>query len=146
MNTIFEQNSEPKRNSFLTTLCVLTFIWSGLNTFSYFSLYFSWDMLVAMIESGDFPMADMVMPMFEHIDKKFFFISSFLFFCSFLGALMMWRLKRVGFHLYTAAQLFALLLPIVFYRELGFPFLDLLLSALFVAFYWKALNKSLKGL
>jgi hypothetical protein len=57
------------------------------------------------------------------------------------GCVLMWNLRRSGFHLYTIAQLLMLVLPLLFmgkgYLGLG----DLMFTALFVFIYYRQLKQ-----
>ena len=57
---------------------------------------------------------------------------------SWVGALQMWKLKKIGFHLYTGAQIFILLLPVILIPSYPFSVFSLLFTGVFIAGY--ALN------
>ena len=135
---------KPSRTSTLTTLCVLTFIWSGLSAFSYLMMGMSWDTVIQMVDSGDVPMAEQMSVMVESMSKNYMYMSSFLNFISLVGAILIWNLNKLGFHFYAGAQLFLLLLPIVFFKGMGFPWFDMIISIGFVFLYWKAIQVSTK--
>lgn len=60
---------------------------------------------------------------------------------SFVGCILMWNLRRSGFHAYAIAQLLLLLLPLLFlgkgYLGLG----DVMFTALFLVVYWLLLRQ-----
>ena len=45
---------------------------------------------------------------------QYFVINIFLYAASFYGALEMWRLKKVGFHFYTASQILMLIVSMIY--------------------------------
>ena len=122
-----------KRPDLLTILCVLTFIGSGLALFSNLFIYLAYDEMLVMIEEYeiDIPGFDMMMSG----GKRFFIAGFILYSFSLFGALQMWKLKKLGFHLYTGAQIFILLLPVVMIPTYQFSIFSLLITAIFVIGY-----------
>jgi hypothetical protein len=49
----------------------------------------------------------------------------------------MWRLKKVGFHFYAAAQIALVLLPMIYIKGFPLPVIDGLMTALFIVLYFK---------
>lgn len=116
-----EQNTQTgQRPGFLTVLCILTFIGSGLSIlFSLLGIFgigalnnFASAYGVDSGETGVFKLILMVI-----------FSGASLY-----GAIMMWNLKKIGFYLYVAAQI----LMVVF----GFGWIALFFAALFVVLYY----------
>ena len=59
---------------------------------------------------------------------------------SFVGCLLMWKLRRAGFHCYTLAQLLLLLLPALFLGKSAEILGDAMFAALFIFCYWRLLK------
>ncbi|MCD4732189.1 MAG: hypothetical protein K8R74_16400, partial [Bacteroidales bacterium] len=79
----------------------------------------------------DFPEFEMIMS-----GGKKFFLTGFIFYTiSLAGAMQMWKLRKIGFHLYTGAQVFILLLPLVLIENFQFSLLSLFVTAAFIIAY-----------
>lgn len=125
---------EPgKRSDLLTILCIFTFIGSGLAAFSNLFIYLSFEEMLTIVEDYevDIPGFDMMMS-----GGKPFFITGFILYTfSWVGALQMWKLRKIGFHLYTSAQIFILLLPVILIPSYPFSIFSLLFTTVFVGGY-----------
>lgn len=136
-----EQNVEQSkaiRPQQLTILCIITFISSGL--YALFFLLISNDyqeMIDALrkeyVDSPEFSF-------FLNAPKEFFLLSFFLFAFSVMGAVLMWKLRKVGFHIYTSAQIGILILLIIFFYNDYIPVFEILLTILFVYLYARNLK------
>lgn len=125
---------EPgKRSDLLTILCVFTFIGSGLAAFSNLFIYLSFEEMLTIVEDYDvdIPGFDMMMSG----GRRFFITGFILYTFSWVGALQMWKLKKIGFHLYTGAQIFILLLPAIMIPSYPFSIFSLLFTAVFIGGY-----------
>jgi len=127
-----------KRPEALTIICILTFIGSGLAAFSNLVIHLSYDMLLETYESGglNLPGAEIVFT----FSKSFYLFSFFLYSFSLYGAIMMWRLRKLGFHTYAIAQILLLILPTLFVKTDQFPLFGVLLTATFILFYFRHLK------
>lgn len=125
-----------KRPQLLTILCVLTFISTALGLFTSILTPMISDYLVEFITS---------MPGYEQnltqegliILKAgwgYYLISFVLIAVSLFGAINMWKLKRIGFHLYTIANILLFCLPSV-YLGLDFNLIGIVLPGLFIGLY-----------
>ncbi len=132
-NLKIEPKGPGKRSDLLTILCIFTFIGSGLAAFSNLFIYLSFDEMITIIEDYevDIPGFDMMMSG----GRRFFVTGFILYTLSWVGALQMWKLKKIGFHLYTGAQIFVLLLPVIMIPSYPFSIFSLLFTAVFVAGY-----------
>ena len=61
--------------------------------------------------------------------------------CSVMGCVLMWKLRRTGFHLYAIAQLLMLVLPLLFMGKGYMGIGDLMFTALFLFIYYRQLKK-----
>jgi len=139
-NDNFPKNIESpkKRPDLLTVLCILTFIGSGMAAFSNLFIYLSFDEVTNILDDFeiDFPEFEMIMS-----GGKRFFLTGFIFYTiSLAGAMQMWKLKKIGFHLYTGAQIFILLLPLAFIDNYQFSFVGLFITAAFIFAYFSNLK------
>lgn len=130
------QKEPGKRTDLLTVLCVLTFIGSGLAAFSNLFIYLSFEEMITIIDEYEveIPGFDMMMSG----GKRFFITGFILYNFSWVGALQMWKQRKIGFHLYTGAQIFILLLPVIMIPAYPFSIFSLLFTAVFIGGY--ALN------
>jgi hypothetical protein len=123
------------RTMLLTVLCILTFIGSGLNVISGLAIGTFFDQFVKvaadLAETYKLPGMEMI----TEGTPGFFFISALLYSGSVAGALMMWRLLRTGFHIYTISQILLIIAPMYFYSISGPSLPDLILTGLFVILY-----------
>lgn len=134
--------SPNTRPSSLSTVCILTFIGSGLALLSY--LYFTafYSVLADTIHYED--VYDSIPGLKESMEtllapgRPFFLLLALTNIASLCGAYFMWNLKKIGFHIYTIAQIVGILLPLFFGVAKGIPYGSIFWSGLFVALY--ALN------
>lgn len=143
------ENSNPQFQSDLNflvrslrSILVLSILGSGLSAFSYLGMGLNMQALSVMYQSAQAPeyMKGM-MEMLLNVPRMFFVLQGLLYLISFIGAIFMWKLRRVGFHCYTLSQLCMLVVPVLF---LGRSFLnigDLMLTLLFVGFYFVMFRK-----
>ena len=132
-NLNIEPKDPGKRSDLLTILCIFTFIGSGLAAFSNLFIYLSFDEMITIIEDYevDIPGFDMMMSG----GRRFFVTGFILYTLSWVGALQIWKLKKIGFHLYTGAQIFILILPVIMIPSYPFSIFSLLFTAVFIAGY-----------
>lgn len=126
--------SEPqKRPDLLTVLCVLSFIGSGLSFFSYFMFSLSFDSISTVLTESeiDLPGMDMIL----NTPISFYYSGTLLFGVSLYGAIKMWNLKKVGFHLYTASQILLIILQTIYLNQYGFPYLSVFITAIYIFLY-----------
>ncbi|MCM1530856.1 MAG: hypothetical protein NC048_00675 [Bacteroides sp.] len=136
-------NPESRRTTLLSFLCILSFIGSGFSFLSYFSMGMSFETLRSLVFETDtyeayFAMAPNVkssMELMFSLPRWYFLLSGLLYAASFAGALLMWRLRRVGFHTYTIAQCLLILLGMLVVPGAGVPYAGILWTGLFVAGY-----------
>lgn len=134
-----ENTSSKKRADLLTVLCILSFVGSGLAAFSNLVLLLTYDELGPVLEEMNFNAEEFKLILSG--GKSFFISGFFLYLISFFGVYSMWRLKKIGFHLYTASQVFLILLPIVSIPEFPFSFPGLLITIAFIFGYFTQLKQ-----
>lgn len=116
-NLILETNpiEQPKRSKFLKVLCILSFVMCGVMfLLSIWGIYQSTPKAqqknIEQFRTINPEMADqMENNMIEMMNNPFAKIKPYLdlvyLLISFLGVMMMWNLKRVGFYMYVVAEL-----------------------------------------
>jgi len=138
METLETTNgTEPvKRPIFLTVLCVLTFISSGIGCiFSLFTPVFA-DAFIEFLSSNpnvdEAQMADTVRVL--QAGWGYYAPAFLLALGSLAGAMLMWNLKKIGFHFYAASNLALIFLPTL---VLGLPisWFGVVLTAAFITMY-----------
>ena len=128
-------DSKPQRPTLLAVLCILTFIGSGMNLFSSLVIAGFYDVFVEIAQEFskkfNIPGIDLLLE-----TKPLFFLVSAVFYAgSLAGAILMMRLKKIGFHVYTVFQILLILAP-MYFMHLSSPGLpELLFSGLFVLLY-----------
>ena len=127
--------SEPKRPQMLSILCILTFIGSGLNIFSslFIASFFDTFQVVAEELGERFELSGM--EVLQNATPGFFLITALLYATSVTGAIMMWQLRKVGFHLYAVAQILLLIAPMYFLKLQSPSIMDLIFSGGFIILY-----------
>jgi hypothetical protein len=147
-NPFNTEENKPKRSTLLTVLLVLTFIGSGFTFIgnAYLSLFY--EQYIELIEefADDDALASIAsllertIEMMEKVGTGYYGILALLATISLAGAVFMWRLNKLGFHLYASAQIILLLIPMAF-GLIKFPGLfETLISALFIWLYAKELK------
>ena len=125
-------NIENERPSFLTVLCIITFVFSGFLLISTLYGLFTYDeqaqleafeqTIVSMEELGeDLPgmdenIRDLETFNQEQMDNNFTLqsISLISILLSLFGAFLMYQLKKIGFHLYLASKVVGLIPLLIF--------------------------------
>lgn len=131
--------NQQRRTQSLTMTCIFTFIGSGFSALSFFVIYLIFnDIQKLPIESNYLMEAQQVRELIMLAGRPFFLVMLFLCIISFLGALLMWKLKKMGFHVYTISQLLMLLLPFFIISGYSIPLPNALITAVFIGAY--ALN------
>jgi hypothetical protein len=127
--------TKPQRPTLLTVLCILTFIGSGMNLFSSLFIAGFYDTFVEVMqmfaEKFKLPGMDALLEA-----KPFFFLVSGVFYAGALGgAILMLKLKKTGFHVYTISQILQVLAPMYFLHQAGPGIPELFFSGLFIFLY-----------
>lgn len=121
-----DDGGEKKRPVFLTVLCILTFVGSGLGLLTSLLMVVGVGALMDMLGGfGGGVMGGGV---------AYFGVSAALAAASLYGAIMMWKLKKTGFYLYTGANVIAAILPMVWLGA-AFGIMGLLWPVVFIVLY-----------
>jgi hypothetical protein len=65
----------------------------------------------------------------------FFFFTALLYAGAAVGAALMWKLRKNGFHVYTISQILLVLAPMYFYHLPSPSFVDIFISGAFIVLY-----------
>lgn len=136
-----EQPEQPqKRPAWLTVLCVLTFLGSGLSCIGYFFFTAGYAYLPDIMEQS----REMVISMYgDAVDvsqalevqpRAYYLLLTLLYAASVTGAALMLALRKTGFHTYTIAQALLLIAPVLFVHA-KFDLGGLFISVAFVLLY-----------
>jgi len=109
MEYFSEYEQVKKRPTFLTVLCILTFIGSGYLFLTFLFLSFSTDLIPQMLEvlqNMNYPQESIkLLEQMADVAGWKFLILSFSYALAIIGAALMLKLNKVGFHLYIVSQL-----------------------------------------
>ncbi len=132
-------NGKKVRSNLLTFLCILTFIGSGLGSFTFLMVYLSYDDMQVILEDmkDQYPQ---VMQIFRG-GPQFFITSAILYFISLMGAVQMWNLRKIGFHMYAAAQIFLLIVPVVTIDASMVSMVEILITGAFIIGYYSQVKR-----
>jgi len=119
------QVEAEERPTFLTVLCVLTFIGSGLGVLGGISMSLGMGAMMAAI------------PGMEDVSAggtTYFALGTVLAAASLFGAIQMWKLKKMGFFIYAGASVLGIIAPLIF----GLPFsaMGAIFPILFIVLYY----------
>jgi hypothetical protein len=125
------------RPAFLSALCILTFIGSGIAFLGYFaaSLFFEKTKEI-IVQHSSWHSAEVLSP-------TYFTLLMALYALSLTGAIRIWKLHRDGLYLYVFAQLIILFLPAIWLNWQAFSVTNAIFTLIFVTGYgmgWKWLK------
>lgn len=119
-------------------------IGSGMSATSYLIYGLTLPMMQQMLHSGTLPMPSEYMVALEEIlgyPRPYFLCCALLYALSLTGVIMMWNLRKNGFHLYTLAQLLVLLVTVLFLGKESMPIGNVMFTLLFVTYYFMAFKR-----
>lgn len=127
----------------LRAVLVLTFIGSGATLLSYLFTGLLLPQMQAIYDSGALPVPKEATVAFETLlsrPRAFFFINAALCALSLAGAILMWQPRKNGLHYYVVAQMLMVAVALVFLGRTGVMLGDVMLSLLFIVYYFFALR------
>ncbi len=147
----FEQQRRKGLVRSLRIVLVLTFIGSGFSILYFLTMGIMLPFMQEMRDSGalqemleamgePYQMMAEAYDMFLAMPQAYFLVGAVLYVLSLTGAIMMWRLRKNGFHFYTTAQLLLIVNALVFLGRVGVQVGDVMLTVLFVVYYYFALR------
>lgn len=136
-----EDPQNKSRIRALHVVLILSFIANGLGAFS--NLMMSLPAMRSALRDNMQLIPEVLHETYEmmlSIPSAYYIATAVFSAVAFFGCLRMWRLKGLGFHYYTLAKLLLIATPLVFigrqYLNLG----DVMMSILFIAYYFIALR------
>ncbi|MBP5515355.1 MAG: hypothetical protein J6X86_00230 [Bacteroidales bacterium] len=115
--------------------CFLSFLSYGLMLPTLQNMYATGQMSLP----GEFTVA--FEEMIYNFPQSFFLTLAILYGLSLTGVILMWNLHRIGFHLYTIAQLLVPIATVLLVGRDRLSIGDLMMTLLFVAYYFFALRR-----
>ena len=127
--------SKPQRPTLLMVLCILTFIGSGMNLFSGLVVAGFYDVFVEIAQEFAKKFNIPGIEQLLETSPLFFLVTALFYAGSLAGAILMMRLKKIGFHVYTIFQILLILAP-MYFMHLAIPdFLAILFTGVFILLY-----------
>jgi hypothetical protein len=136
-----DTESKEKRPSLLTVLCILTFIGSGMNVFSNLVVFLFYDASMKLTEEIVKSFKISGMEPFLNAKPVYFAVTALINALALAGAIRMWQLRKLGFHIYTVAQILVIIAPMYFFQLPGPDLASIILSGIFVLLYSSHLKK-----
>ena len=128
----------------LRIILVLSIIGSGM----YALAYLMWGLMLPTIQgqyaSGALQLPDEMTVAYEdmiYTPRSFYLCGTLLYVMSLVGVILMWNLRKSGFHLYTLAQLLVLVITVLFLGKEHLAIGNVMLTLLFVTYYFIALRR-----
>lgn len=122
----------------LHILLVLTFIGAGFSAIVYFTTSLFMPQMAAVYEANPSMLPVEMRTMMERffdVPRLYYAAYAAVYVLELAGAVLMWNLRRSGFHCYTIARILLLLLPLLFLGRSYVGWGDAMFAALFVAAY-----------
>ena len=127
----------------LRIILVLSIIGSGFSCLSYLVTGISMPMFKTRLDSWRMVLPaemDVMVEQWMQTPRSFFLVSALLYALSLTGVILMWNLRKSGFHLYTLAQLLILLITVLFLGKEMLGLGNVMFTLLFVVYYYAALR------
>ena len=140
----YDERIYASTRTFLRIFLVLSMIGSGLALIGNLLYGLTLPTVKDMYESGMIKFDERMTVMFEQMledPQSYYLCMSLLYAGSLAGVILMWNLRKSGFHLYTLAQLLVPVVTVLFIGKERFGFGDLMLTLLFVVFYYFSLKR-----
>lgn len=136
-------NPKPHQTT-LRILLVLSLVNAVVSAVAYLGMALLLPTMGRMVEANSalFPAEFAVMwERMAAVPRPLYAAQSALYILSFVGCILMWNLRRSGFHAYAIAQLLLLLLPLLFLGKAYLGLGDLMFTALFLTVYYLLLRQ-----
>ena len=143
MDNNIEQQIYQTRRRNLRIILVLSIIGSGMYFFAYLMYGLALPAFKSMYLSGSMTFPSEMTVYIESLletPRSFFICCALLYGLSLTGVILMWNLRKGGFHLYTLSQLLVLLVTILFLGKERVALGDIMFTILFIAYYYIALR------
>ena len=133
-----------KPRTALRILLVLSMISAGYSIFANFSMAFFLPLMDRFYQANSEMFPEEFFTLWERmatVPQSYYAGLAVLAILSLAGCILMWNLRRSGFHCYTIAQLLMLALPLLFLGKGFFGLGDLMFTILFIYLYYILLKK-----
>ena len=136
-----DDQERKSRLHILHIVLVLSLVANGLGAFS--------NLMMSLTAMRDFMQANIqLLPEVLHetyemmlsLPSSYYIASALLSAMAFIGCMRMWKLKGMGFHYYTLSKLMLIATPLVFIGRQYLNIGDVMMTLLFVAFYYVSLR------
>lgn len=145
-DTSMEQTEDSRyqhSKKWLHIVLILSMIGTGLSAISNLIVGLTLSFMREVYGSGSVPIPSEMAVAFEQMleaPKAFYLWSSLVYAMAFAGTILMWNLRKNGFHFYTLGKLLVYVVTLLFLGK-GFVNLgDLMLTLLFVMYYFVTLK------
>ncbi len=128
----------------LHILLVITMIWASMSCLSYLMMGLMLPTFQQYYEVHPEMLPEQFYTMMERmfeVPRTYYLVCSFLFALELAGAVLMWNLRRSGFHSYAIARLLLLLLPLLFLGRGYVAVGDIMFALLFILVYYLLLRQ-----
>lgn len=133
---IANENDVLKRPTFLTVLCILSFISGGLGSLSALITPIFSDIMIEFLKNS--PNYDETLMeetiMLLRAGWGYYLITFVFAMCSLVGVFFMWKLKKIGFHFYALSNLGLLFAPMLMF-DMAISWAGIFLTASFILLY-----------
>ena len=122
----------------LHILLVLSILWASLSFISYFMMGLMMPTFQEYYTTHPDVVPEQFYTMMERlfeVPQTYFMGCALLFLLEVVGAVLMWKLRRSGFHCYTLARLLLVLLPLLFLGRGSVALGDVMFALLFILVY-----------
>lgn len=140
---IGNDNRRKSNVVFLRIVLVLSMIGSGLYSIMYLLMGFMLPIMKSQYEAGVVDIPEMMRAMYDNMlgaSQVYYFLTGVLYALSLAGVIMMWKLRRAGFHYYAIAQLLVIIVTILFLGRTYMNIGDIMLTLLFITYYYFSLR------
>lgn len=135
--TLDNTEQQGQRPTFLTVVCILSFIGIGFSIIGYAGAF----ALLGTVEAGMSAAADAgaVVTASTGMLWAYIIVGFISAIIALVGVIQMWKLKKSGFMLYTAAQVIGIILTIMVYG-FGGSVVGIVIAGAFIAMYYANLK------
>ena len=131
-----------KRPTFLTVLCILSFVAAGIGVIAsilgYVGMQAAENMGMRLTEGMEgmesMPGMEEAISMMKHA-KTLLIVGIIVTLIALYGVIQMWKQKKMGFYIYTGAQVLGIIVPVVIAGMAAFSTFGVILSVAFIVMY-----------
>ena len=140
-----QTSQEQYKTRSLHILLIISFIYTGMWTLCHFMLGLTGpDARATMLEvyrtmaekNEAFSAYAILCEQLFAVPQWYYLVCGLLDAVSFGGLLLMWRLRKNGFHCYTLAKMLLMLMPLLFLDRSYVGFGDMMIAVVFIVYYF----------